>query len=108
MSWPVAHDPTIDLVPGTLVRYTWAGSNRLGLVLIRCARERWFSGMNTGGAPLPVDSVLVQWCGGDGPLPALQSHDSQPVGTAEARRRGGIEGWVMVRTARGYQMLERA
>jgi len=99
--WPIKRDPTIDLCPGMLVRYQWAGSQRLALVLDRCPRERWLSGVSEPGL---VDHVLVQWCAGAGPVPSMQSIDGQSV-TSEARHKAGAMGWVMVRTARGFPMF---
>jgi len=105
MGWPLKHDPTIDLRPGMLVRYTWAGSNRMALVLARGPVLRYITGMGHG-QPVEVDSVLVQWCAGEGATPAMHGVNGQAL-TSEQRRRPSARGWLQVRTARGFPMFAR-
>ena len=106
-NWPSKFDATVDLPVGTLVRYTWASSNRLALVLDRQPLPRWVSGMGVNGEPTTLDHVLVQWCGGSGPLPNMQTHDGSEQSWRNRNKLGAM-GWVMVRTPRGYKMFERA
>ena len=103
--WPLKRDPTIDLRPGMLVRYRWAGSNRMALVLDRQPILRYIVGLGAG-QPVQVDSVLVQWCAGEGVVPSMTGTQGESL-SYEKRSRAGAQGWLQVRTARGFPMFAR-
>jgi hypothetical protein len=104
-NWPLKRDPTIDLCPGMLVQYRWAGSHRMALVLDRQPILRFIAGLG-GGGPVEVDSVLVQWCAGDGVVPSMTGTQGESL-SIEKRSRPNAQGWLQVRTARGFPMFAR-
>ena len=77
----------------------------MALVLDRQPVERFITGLG-GGAPVVVDSVLVQWCAGDRVVPSMTGTHGESL-SIEKRSRPNAQGWLQVRTARGFPMFQQ-
>ena len=84
---------------GDLVKYSWAGSNRVALILdIRLggsAAEAWVFGAR--------DRMLIQWLTGAGPKPRMYNDN----GTACYPSEGVEIGWVPMKNAHGWWLFDK-
>jgi len=86
---------------GDLVKYSWGGSRRMGLVLdfqpamMLPPRQRH-------------DRVLIQWMPGNGPLPRMYDEKNDVIGSMAVRRMGdNAMGWHPIKNSYGWDIFDR-